>query len=537
MWSGRIITEASSIQRLVRSSVGAITLALVGVLSCSSAPAVAQTNTAGTIRIESKEVLVPVVVLDKQRVSELLHKKRSAFWHEVNNGDFGFWNHLVVRDLSRNDFAVLQDGEKQTIESFTLEKQNQSPVLTDNVGKFREFVGVGGGTWATPLWENYWAGRNVFELPALSGYEIGYEPPSSPDGSCHKLQITVDRPNSIVFARSEYCYASRKGADPLHGTILGKRIESDLKNDHKRVQLTFDVAAIPLLADDDTDRVRVVLDYASNPVGDHCGSTPDSVGITGTLFSDHRREILRFSDEAARFGGGDLIIAPIWMKVVERLNKGQCMYQSPFRYETQLKIPPGEYRLQIGFMDGKKFGRAEVPLMVPKYAHEQLSISGIVLARTFRDLQMEPPESPSAVAPKTFRDVPMKPAESPIALPQNYAPLVSDGAEITPTANTRFERNGPFCYFFQIYEPLWAKQPHSKVEAHLRIVDARTGNVVRQIKPIDAAPYAQPGNPLIPIGGRLDISNLPTGAYELQATAVDYTDANTIWQSVAFTVE
>lgn len=513
-----------------------ICLALVGALLCPSAPPVAQTNTAGTIRVESKEVLVPVLVLDKQRVAELRHMKRSVFWRRIDRGDFHFLERLAVRGLSTNDFTVVQDGEKQKIESVTPEGQKQSPIITDNLGRYREFVGAGGGTWAIPLWEDSSAGKNIFELPALSGYDVGYTPSSYSDGACYKIKLTVDRPDVLIFSRNEYCNASRNGADPLRGTTLGKQIESDLQKNRSNA-LTFDVAAIPLIASDGAARVRIVLNYASNPVIEHCGSTPQSIAMLGKFVGNNARYILSFSDEAVRAGDIYLtVVAPV-LRELMRFGNGPCLFMAPFRYETEVEIPPGEYRLQIGFLDGKKFGRGEVPLTVPNYGREQLSISGIALARRFRDLQMEPPESPSTVAPRTFREIPTKPTESPIALPQNYAPLISDGAEITPTANTRFEKKSPFCYFFQIYEPLWAKQPHPEVRALLRIVDAITRNVVRQVKPIDATSYAQPGNSLIPIGGRLDLSNLPTGAYELEAKATDSTGASTEWQSVGFTIQ
>jgi hypothetical protein len=509
---------------------------LVGVLLFPLAPAVAQTNTAGAIRVESKEVLVPVVVLDEQRVEQFKHMSRSVFWHQFNTGDFNLFGSLTVQGLSASDFNVLQDGEEKKIESFTPDEQKQSPILTDNLGKYREFVGIGGGTWAIPLWEIYPGDSAVLE-PSLSGYQIGYTPSSSPDGSCHKIQITVDRPNVVVFARTEFCNASHKGADPLQGSILGERIESDLKS-NRPGKLTFDLAAIPLLAGNGTAPVRIVLEYASYLVPGSCSSAPEGIGITGTVLGEGGREILHFSDEAARTGGdGDPIMDRIVRQVLGTFHNGRCPYFAPFRYETQIEMAPGEYRLQVGLIDGEKFGRAELPLTVPSYRREQLNMSGIALARRFRDLQTQPPESPSMVAPRDFSEVPTKPTQSPIALPQNYAPLMSDGAEVTPTANTRFEKNDPFCYFFQIYEPPTSQPQHPRVEAYLRIVDATTGRIVRQVKPIDAASYAQPGKPLIPISGRLDISNFPTGAYELQAQATDSTGASTDWRSVTFAVK
>jgi hypothetical protein len=538
MWGSRVTTEPSRIQRPVRCSVMVICLALVGVLLCSPAPAVAQTPPPGTIRVESKEVLVPVLVLDKKRVEELRHMKRSHFWRRVNDGDFRFLERLSIRGLSASDFTVLQDGEEERIETIKPEEQKGPPVVTDNLGKYREFLGIGGGTWAVSLWEYTSAGREIIELPALSGYEIGYTPSSSLGGSCHKIQITVNRLNSIVFARSEYCDASRKGADPLQGTMLGERIESDLQKGGRR-DLTFDVAAIPLLGSDGTARVRIILDYTSQRIVGSCTAVmPENIGILGRFMSSTGREILRFSDETERTAYGDPPVGQFWGKLVGRfVTAYRCSFAAPFRYETQVEMPPGKYRLQIGFVDGKKFGLTEVPLTVPSYRSEELSISGIALARRFRNLQLQTPETPAAVSPRKFEQFPMQGAESPIALPQNYAPLVSRGAEVTPTANTRFQKKGPLCFFFQIYEPPSSQPQQARVKAEMQIVDTTTARVVRQVKAIDAAPFAQPGNPLIPISGRLNISELPDGAYELQAKATDSSGASTQWQSAAFVVQ
>jgi len=305
MWRERITAEPSRFQRLVHSSLGAITLVLLdGILLCSSAPAVAQTNTAGTIRVESKEVLVPVLVVDTQRLEQLEHMKRSVFWHQTQGGDAHLLEPLAVQGLSLKDFTVLEDGERQRIVSVLPEAQRQAPIVTDNLSKYREYVGVGGGTWAEPLWEDYWPrATKIDESPSFSGYAIGFIPLPSPDGSCHKFQILVDRPNSLVFARNEYCRALSKGADPLRGTALGERIESDLRK-KKRNQLSLNVAAIPLFADNGKARVRIVLDYAPrvNPVAANCKSTPTAIGIIGAFLGQHGREVLRFSDEATRWG-------------------------------------------------------------------------------------------------------------------------------------------------------------------------------------------------------------------------------------------
>lgn len=512
-------------------------LALVGVLLRSTAPAVAQMDTAGTIRVESKEVFVPVLVVDSQRLEKLERMNRSVYWHHLDDGDLQFLERLAVPGLSLKDFTVLQDGEQQRIVSVAPEPQRQDPIVTDNLGKYREYVGVGGGSWAVPLWElSYSQGRLVDETRSFSGYAIGFMPPPSPDGSCHKIQILVDRPNSRVFSRNEYCQSSRQGADPLRGTGLGQRIESDLQKD-MRNQLSLKLAATPLFANNGSVPVHVVLDYApdSNPLIVSCDHKPEPIGIIGTLWSESRKEVFRFSDEAMRRGDNSLVNTLEF--ILAPFEQDTCTFFAPIRYETQIEIAPGQYHLEIGFMDDRKFGRAEVPLTVPSYRSGQLSISGIVLARRFRDLQLQQPELPIAVPSTFFRDTPTVPAKSATALPERYPPLVTQAIEVTPTANVRFTRKGQFYFYLQVYEPQSSEMPQPSVNLNLRMVNSETNEVIRQLKPVNAAPYRLPDSLVIPVGGGILIANLPKGSYQLQAQATDSTGASTEWQSVAFAVE
>ncbi|MGH9686524.1 MAG: hypothetical protein ACRD5K_05470 [Candidatus Acidiferrales bacterium] len=509
---------------------------LVGVLLCASAPVVAQTNTAGTIRVESNEVFVPVLVVDNQRLEKLEQMNRFVFRRHIDDGDYQSLERLAVQGLSLKDFTVLQDGEPQRIVSVVVEGQSQAPILTDNLGKYREYVGVGGGIWTVPLWESYMSpGTPVDESPSFSGYAIGLMPPSSPDGSCHKIQILVDRPNSLVFSRNEYCQLNGQAADPLRSTRLGERIESDLGKD-MRNQLSLKLAATPLFANNGFVPVRVVLDYApsSNPLMASCNYKPEPIGIIGTLRGESGQEILRFSDEAMREDDNSLE-TKLWSKLANFLFD-ECYFYAPIRYETQIEIAPGQYHLEIGFMEDGKFGRAVAPLTVPNYSGEQLSISGIVLASRFRDLQSQPPELPIGATSTLFRNTPTVPARSATALPGKYLPLITKGIEVTPTANVRFKRKGQFYFYVQVYEPR-PETPLPSVNLNLRIVSDKTNEVVRQLQPVNAAPYQSPGNPIIPVGGGVLIDNLPQGSYQLQAKATDSTGASTEWQSVSFAVE
>ena len=116
-------------------------------------------------------------------------------------------------------------------------------------------------------------------------------------------------------------------------------------------------------------------------------------------------------------------------------------------------------------------------------------------------------------------------------------PLVSKGVEVAVTANAHFKKGDSLCFYFEVYEPQVAGQSETTVEARLRIVDAKTGEVKRGLQPGSATPFIKPGDPVIPLGGGIDISNLPKGAYRLEVQATDSTGKSTAWRATNFTIE
>jgi len=525
-------THATNVRADVRAWAIFPPMSLAVVLLCASTPAVAQTDAGGAIRVESNEVFVPVLVLDEKRVAEFQHMKRAAYWKQVLAGDWRSVEQLAVPGLTAKDFRLWEDGQEESIDRVAAKGQSDSPIVFDNLGGYRELVGPGGGTWAIPLLET----PNLSEGPDLPGYDIAFTPTPSPDGSCHALQVAVDRPDSLVFARTEFCDARRSAADPLKGTQLGRQLQADLQR-NRPSKISIAVAAIPLFTSQGRTQVRFVLDYASEPEYGSCSSNPAEIGILGEVYSDNGTRMLSFSDKSSRMYGDDLLGWRFLTGLAARMTNTPCPFQAPLRYETQVELPAGNFRLQIGFMDGKEFGRADLQMTVPQPGGTELAISGIAFARRFRDLPTQPPESVAASDAQRLGNVPMRPPDSSTLLPENYAPLVSNGVEFTPTANTRFEKYRPFFFFFQIYEPLSQKQPRPKVEAQLRIVDTSTGRIVSQIEPVDATPYAEPENPIIAIARRINLSFLPSGAYRLEVQATDSAGESTPWRTANFTID
>ena len=57
----------------------------------------------------------------------------------------------------------------------------------------------------------------------------------------------------------------------------------------------------------------------------------------------------------------------------------------PTRFDTQVDLLPGDYKLSVTVTDGTSVGRAEIPLHVQDFDGRKLAISDIALAGIIRD--------------------------------------------------------------------------------------------------------------------------------------------------------
>jgi hypothetical protein len=117
--------------------------------------------------------------------------------------------------------------------------------------------------------------------------------------------------------------------------------------------------------------------------------------------------------------------------------------------------------------------------------------------------------------------------EAPGRVPGSYVPLVSKGIEITPTADMRFKKEEPLYAYFEVYEPQFAGQSATMVEAHLRILDANTGDVRIGFEPVNAAPYIKAGSSVICIGREINLASLSNGSYRLEVQTTNSTGKST----------
>jgi hypothetical protein len=524
------------------------------------------------IRAESNLVLVPVFVFDK----DAMGRGTPAEWGCIRADAASFYslalsqpyaerecNYADVRGLSAKDFRVFQDGVEQKIQRVAVE--NWVLPARDNMTWHAEISLMPAGVWSTtdlaslvlPYWE-----RNF--------YTLAYVPSNSQPG-CHRISVTVDRPNTRVFARDQYC-AGQTPSDPLYGTTYDTQLQNDLAS-VKKGKLRLELQGAYFYAEPGKTRLRVVIEF---PWGDlyHVWDLPSAtlyarIGVLGTAYG-------RNGGLAARFS--DLLYPSYWPTFVQGGqiapsllaadsgdgtpdNPGMAYLREadlkkkdpgwlPARYETQIDLPPGDYDLRVVVSDTQKFGTAEMPLHIDGYDGRALGLSSVMLCKRFRDAHVAAVERAAAnFAPQ-------------------YVPLASKNIEVTPTGDTRFNKGEPLIPYFEVYEPLLTTQPATEgqlaqaagpvipvqggiqggrssvqpsatltVQAHIRIVDGTTCQVVKDFPPVDGAPYERAGSSMIPIAREIPFDQLPKGAYRLEVQATDSAGRSTPWRTASFTVE
>jgi hypothetical protein len=458
------------------------------ILFLETLPCGAQDMGAGPIRVESNEVLVPVVVIDKGRQAQLQRETPNLVKQALDKKDLVILDQSVaeiaIPDLAAKEIHLFEDGVEQSIVNATFEPEPYWNVK-DNLGYHSEFIGRGDGRWSGPQWPE----SRIAEI-AVPHYLVAYSPPPSADGSCHLVSVNVDRPNAIVNARNAYCNIKHPPSDPLLDTGLGKQMEQHLSS------VTMDniglaLFAAPFYTGKDHARVHIAVDISWHL------STASSKGILGMIYKEDGSLALRFSDL-------------------------YDLEDAPQRFETQVDLPPGEYTIKVVLSDGKDFGRAQSKMIVGNNITKALALSTIAICRRTQEAHTS-----------SFRG---KMASASL-VSTNYVPLISKKVEYKPTGNTRFESLESFDVYFEIYEPLVNGRSAAQVTIAMKIVDVGTGGVTMDLPSLNVAPFEVASNPVICIGRKVDTKKLPIGAYELEIQAIDSKGRRTAWQKASFTIE
>ncbi len=581
-----------------------------------------------SIRVESKEVLVPTQVYDKTLMGIMRPEKdvpcTVAEYHKFETlrpdeayipmdcHEFG-----EIRGLTAEDFHAFEDGVEQKIQKVTLVSSNLLTVR-DSYYHHRESSGTPAGKWIWPddttaprpgtpeviastvsgtlpagrysvrtayfngalflyasapttvslrepgsltvksppaangaLTYNVYIGRDVgtetmqgspikigasfvqssplkggadipgvWELRSRYFYLIAYVPSKPSEGKCHQIKIKVDRRNSFVYYRDQYCYVSHSPSEPLQGTKFGAQMEG-YADSGKTGNIPLFLQAGAFYPDTATTRINLALEFPwqSLSVDRSSGYLYATIGILGQVYQRGGARIVQFSDcaycSAAHHPEGSHNSDTLYGSQHALFDQSEI----PAGYQTEISLPPGDYELRVAVSDGARFGLVQIPLSIERYDGKQLFLSSVVLCKRFRNATVAAEESQAAnLAPQ-------------------YVPLVSKGDQFTPTGDTAFRRGDPLFAYFEVYEPLRASGPAMTVQTELKITDVKTGQLEVDTGSRSAADWTEPGKSVIHIAEQIAVDKLPKGSYRLEVQATDSAGKSTAWRSANFTVE
>lgn len=533
------------------------------------------------IAVQTNMVLVPVFVYDPARM-EKAPKEEMPCAREMVVTFFKLaptqpylpkdCDVTEVQGLRAEDFRLFEDGAEQQIASFGAAAWRT--VVRDNLGWHLQASDAPKGIWSL----SELSGLKKVPFVSTDFHILGYVPRESKEG-CHSIRVQVNRQNLLVFARDEYC-TGQSPSDPLAGTHLGKELERILAS-NKRGKIPLSLQAATFYTgytggDQSQAFVELCLRFPWRDL--YRKWDPSSwtlytrIGVMGVIRRKDGTVAARFSDlfypsywptfdqggtkfiewekgttnlstavprlvtpstggkvAVSDSGTGNGTLALSFPQVANVIALDEAAIKTaldssdpfwiPTRYETQVDVPTGDYDLEVVLSDGWNFGRAEMPLTIEPYDGHQLALSSVALCKSLRS---------SAVAAQEAAKANFAP---------QYVPLVSKGILYAPAGDTNFTKGEALFAYFEVYEPQPTENAAAPVSVHLRIVDASTGNVKEDFAPLDAASYRQAGSPVLRIGRKLPIDQLPKGNYRLEVQATTPTGGSTTRQAANFVVE
>ena len=467
-----------------------------GVLSCAMLCAItgvglaAQTESPQAIRVESDEVVIPVVVLDRSH-------------REITPTSFEELDEQLT-NLRASDFHVFEDGVEQSVEHVAMELPRIQEIQ-DNLAEHIEESFTPRGTWSSadlPRVSNA-------QVSLLSTYLVSYRARASSIGSCHGIKVKVRRRHATVYARDEYCNTRHPISDPLDGTRLGRQMQEDADSGESGAFPVY-VQAGSFADSGVTSRVDVVVEFAPSAIKRKWKRVNlyAMVAVLGIVRDKNGKVVARFSDMNStalwNFYRGPLPPDRNFLKSWE-------MAGIPGRYETQMQLAAGEYNLEVVVTDGEKFGRAKIPVRVERWPESTLS--DIVLCKRFHPVLVG--------------------AQAAARAPQ-YVPLTSHGLEFTPTGDMRLDRNQHLIAYFEVYEGVL--NTSRTANFRIQIVDAKTGEMRLDTgrRPVESEPRHRR---IVPIAAEMTLDKLSPGTYVMEVDATDGQGTRSVRRAKEFVIE
>jgi VWFA-related protein len=318
-------------------------------------------------------------------------------------------------------------------------------------------------------------------------YVLSYTPADSPEGSCHTLKVKVGRGGTNVRARSGYC--NEKIANPLAGKPLEKQLEAhagaaEAGSIHGAVETPYFYTA-PNVA-----RVNLAMEIPADSLqfNKDKGKYHANVNVLGIAYNPDGTVGARFSDT---------------VNFDFEKDEMKEFVKTPYHYENQFDAAPGNYKLAVVLSaGGDAFGKFESPLQIDAYDGKKLTLGGLALTNTVQAIGQI----------STGLDA---------ALLEDRTPLMVQGMQIIPSGTNRFRKTDNVVLYSEVYEPLLASEKPPIVGVGFRLVNRVTEKEAFSSGPIRCDSFIQKGNPVVAVGLKVPVKDIPEGSYRLIFEAVD----------------
>jgi len=331
------------------------------------------------------------------------------------------------------------------------------------------------------------AGMQKIAKEQTQYYSLGYTPPSSEEGSCHTLKVKVERGGTTARWRTGYCNV--KPADVLAGKPEEKQLEDRLAGSQPGT-IQASMLAPFFYTSANTARVNLALEITPNTIKfeKQKGKQHATVNVFGVAYKLDGTVAARFSDSVNL--------------EFEDKRDVQEFNSKPFHYDTQFDVAAGHYNLKVVFnpQGVDSFGKLEIPLVIDPYDGKQFTMSAVAFSRDIH------PVSQMGLSLDA-------------ALLEDRTPLVTQGLQLIPSGSDQFKKNVPAAFYVEIYTPTAAGPNPPDIAVNVTVVDRKTGE--KKVETGSPAADAKAGSPLVPVGLRLPVSELPPGSYRLELKAVD----------------
>jgi VWFA-related protein len=318
-------------------------------------------------------------------------------------------------------------------------------------------------------------------------YILGYVPQQSAEGSCHMLNVKMNRGGMNVRSRSGYC--NTKPTNVVNVTPVEKQLEARATGMqagvmHGSLQMPYFYTA-PNMA-----RVNLAMEVPSNTIqfSKDNGKYHAILNVLGIAYKPDGSVGARFSDT-----------------VNVDLEKDEMaeFTKQPYIYQNQFDAEAGNYKLTVVVSSGNDaFGKYESQLQVDAYDGNKLSLGGVVLTNSMQRLA----DIPTSVDSVLLGD---------------RTPLTVKGMQIKPSASNRFKRTDNVALYTEVYEPLLTSATSPQVAAGYTIIERSSGNTIYTTGAAYLDDFIQKGNPRVPVGMSVKVKDLAPGGYRLVMMAVD----------------